>query len=178
MFKRGFTLIELLVVISIIGVLSSFVLSSLQSAREKAQRATALTEMNILRTAIFQMELDTGVLPGGFSSSTTCVANPEIIFTPTTPYCGGGLICNSTSSTDTGTITYNNWDGPYATTEQMYDPWGTRYVFDWDIFCGTGAGQAPLEKCNGYSVISGLMSGGPDKNTGTYVDNEILVFCG
>ena len=35
--KRGFTLIELLVVIAIIGILSSVVLASFNSAREKAK---------------------------------------------------------------------------------------------------------------------------------------------
>ena len=50
--KHGFTLIELLVVISIIGILSSFSVVSLNSARIKARDALRKGDMASLRTAL------------------------------------------------------------------------------------------------------------------------------
>ena len=51
--KRGFTLLELLVVISIIGLLSSIVMSSVNSARLKAKQAAALEFYRHNTTALF-----------------------------------------------------------------------------------------------------------------------------
>ena len=55
--QKGFTLIELLVVIAIIGLLSSIVLASLNTARNKARIARAKADMHQIKIAT-QLFLD------------------------------------------------------------------------------------------------------------------------
>lgn len=80
---RGFTLIELLVVISIIGLLSSVVLVSLNSARNKAKESSLkshtlefrkLLELEYLETGSYA-NLSKGWVGGGSSNGqTSCAA--------------------------------------------------------------------------------------------------------
>ena len=61
--KKGFTLIELLIVIAIIGVLSSVVLSSMNSARAKGRDAKRKAEMVSIQTALEMYRTDNNTYP-------------------------------------------------------------------------------------------------------------------
>jgi prepilin-type N-terminal cleavage/methylation domain-containing protein len=71
--KGGFTLIELLVVIAIIGILSSIVLVSLNSARKKGTDTRVISDVQETRTA-----LESGYNGAGYpdlvNSATNCSA--------------------------------------------------------------------------------------------------------
>ena len=75
----GFTLIELLVVISIIGLLASVVLVSLNSARGKARNTKRLGDIRQLVTA-FNLALDSNGSVPDIAGSDACIA----------VVCGGG----------------------------------------------------------------------------------------
>jgi type II secretion system protein G len=76
--QKGFTLIELLVVIAIIGILSSVVLASLNSARSKARDAKRMSDINQMIKAIEMYYNDYGYYPlsGGIDGCTTTVGAP------------------------------------------------------------------------------------------------------
>ncbi len=107
--SRGFTLIELLVVISVIGMLSSIVLASLNSARVKARDAERVQSINQLRNAIELYYNDTGHYPN-------------------TPYNGGTLAdCwipgggNWIIDGDASLAASYNWSTGYIS-KQAHDP--------------------------------------------------------
>ena len=63
LYKKGFTLIELLVVVSIIGVLASIIISSINEARLKAKQAKFTQTLTSLQTALELYYLDNGQYP-------------------------------------------------------------------------------------------------------------------
>lgn len=69
--RSGFTLIELLVVTAIIGLLSSVVVSSLNSARERSKNTSTVAQVLQYEKAINLYYLNTGSFPG--STSWACV---------------------------------------------------------------------------------------------------------
>jgi type II secretion system protein G len=72
--QRGFTLIELLVVIAIIGLLSSVVLASLNSARKKGRDARRLADLKQLQTALELYYSDNNAYPASTAQANTATA--------------------------------------------------------------------------------------------------------
>lgn len=77
--RKGFTLIELLVVIAIIGILSSVVLASLNTAREKSRDARRIADINQIKVAL-ELYFDSN---GNYPTSLATLATDGFI--PTEP---------------------------------------------------------------------------------------------
>lgn len=85
--RKGFTLIELLVVISIIGLLSSVVLASLNGARTKADDATRnqIVGEYVKALALAYDKAGVGQYPTTGDLNTYCLGDYPTLGTPSTP---------------------------------------------------------------------------------------------
>lgn len=96
----GFTLIELLVVISIIGLLSSVVLFSLSTARQKARVAQVVAQVKEYTKMVTLYVQDTGQYP---------------------PDCD--LTCSSATDPFRNSLGVAGWNGPYGKLYDVAHPW-------------------------------------------------------
>lgn len=122
---RGFTLIELLVVIAIIGLLSSVILASLNTARKKGRDARRLSDLKQLQLALELYNSDQAgsgypaalsslaptYIPAIATDPSTDSAYPYVVSDAGTYYCIGTTlesavptpedICNGTTLAET-----------------------------------------------------------------------------
>jgi prepilin-type N-terminal cleavage/methylation domain-containing protein len=80
--RRGFTLIELLVVIAIIGILSSLILTSVNTAKQKSRDVERINDVKQIQIALEYYFDKYGVYPTDAESVGVLVANG---FLPTEP---------------------------------------------------------------------------------------------
>ena len=141
--KKGFTLIELLVVISIIGLLSSIVLTSVNSARAKARDARRKADMRQLELAI-QFYYDTnGTFPPSVTSADSMHSTTE-----------GGV---------NWPIAFRNELAPYLPTIPL-DPVHPQRFYGAERM----ATRAPDPKCNGQFILWMYLENSSDPDWGKY----------
>ena len=141
---RGFTLIELLVVISIISLLSSVVLTSVNTARAKARDARRKEDLRQLELAI-QLYYDT---TGTFPPSVTTVAD------------------NMRSNTEDGVnwpVAFRDELAPYLHSLPL-DPTHPQQFYGAERMDE----RAPDPKCNGQFVIWMYLENSSDPDWGKY----------
>ena len=91
--RDGFTLVELLVVISIIGLLSSIVLTSVNSARARARDARRLADTRQIQNALALYYDDHGSYPPVTYGPSGSLAGWEVSYKDTSNWLNQSPIC-------------------------------------------------------------------------------------
>lgn len=176
---RGFTLIELLVVVSIISLLSSVVLSSLNTAREKARTSKARAELSQIRNALNLYMLDNSGRGPRETPLPTSGSNIDDRWHA--PDCKGAYDVAYTGNDWPNQRNVNYFSSELAPYMSVIpnDPWGIPYWVDAAYNCTGGAGDG----CGSNTGwVYALVSSGPNRNPNGAAavyesDNIVNVIC-
>ena len=137
----GFTLIELLVVVAIVGILSSVVLMSLNTAREKARDTQRVVNVNQITNAVALYQNDNEGIPPGEDGVEYVNGNPEWI---------PGLVPKYMSSVPSDPIDVGEHKFHYSHTGNDYEVISFLEQNGNDASCGDGGSS-----CQYYEKASG-----------------------
>jgi prepilin-type N-terminal cleavage/methylation domain-containing protein len=127
-YQKGFTLIELLVVIAIIGILSSVVLASLSTTRNKAKIGKFQIEMSQLRTAAETFYSNgstyTGFITGGLTAAITGLdSSASALYTSVSGAASDGKLHGGINAGGTAYAIYGRIPGSTNTSVTKTDIW-------------------------------------------------------
>ena len=128
--SRGFTLIEIVVVIALIGLILGVVANRIMGSQARAEYKLAETSLGNLASKIDQYEADVGGLPDNLEQLVTAPSDAS------------------------------GWLGPYATAQELKDPWREAIQL-----------RVPGENGAPFSVVS---LGADRKAGGEGVDKDIV----
>lgn len=124
--SRGYTLIELLVVISIIGILSTFIVVATSTGREKARASEAQSSIRLIRSAIMVAQQEAGSPLTAITSDgcSECACRTGLDMRHTNGAC-------FTNWQDSLIRIQNATNGVVPRlSDYLRDPWGSPYALD------------------------------------------------
>lgn len=74
--QRGFTMLEMLLVLSLLAMIATLAVSSMDTTGEDVADQLARSEMHAIRDALLQFKRDTGYLPNSGNSDCTVITQP------------------------------------------------------------------------------------------------------